>query len=301
VQRYIDSAKKALIPFVIFVAFTLYLTYNSLSVPSIVIGDNFYWSHSTINDLLKPSILHESYLGDVSILSIFKGGFLYPLAALLSSANLPITLIYPFLFYLLSIVSFFLLTGEFLKNRPLRIIVALLYVFNPVIPYYYTSMLLAFAVVLLPLSLKYLIRALREIEGNSKQRISLNFLLSGLFLGLSISAHEQLFPSVLLVSLFFLAAFLVLSFKQYKISKKSRTFFFFVNAAVFLSVLLLINIPLVLSMQTAGQSHLSSYYTGRLNDFIDNVEYTYQNVRLDTLLRFGGDSPIFLGIFLSFL
>ena len=152
------------IPAGIFLGITIFLTFNVLSLPSLVVGDNFYWSRSTVTDLLGPQIVHQSYLGDISILSTFKNGFLFPLAFILNSFHLPITLIYPFLFYFLSMISFYFLSAEFLKRKYMRIIVSTIYVINPVIPYYFASLLYSFVLVFLPLVLKFFIRTLRQID-----------------------------------------------------------------------------------------------------------------------------------------
>ncbi len=71
-------------------------------------------------------------MGDIALLSTFKSGFLFPLSYLLSSINLPVTIVYPFMFYFLSMVSFYAFSGEFLKNKAFRITVSIAYLVNPV-------------------------------------------------------------------------------------------------------------------------------------------------------------------------
>lgn len=293
-KTWVDAVKGYFFPIVVFFVITLFLTFRSVLLGDIVIGDNFYWSSSTVDDLLGAQVIHESYLGDISILSTFKNGFLFPLATILNSVNAPLTLIYPFLFIFLSMFSFYLLSSEFLEKQYIAIVVSILYVVNPVVPFYFMSLLLAFAVVFLPLAFKYFIRTLRDVESGSLSWISSKVLLCAAFLALSISAHGQLLPSVAIISVFFLVTFLFSVFFKYGFNKRV-IWFGCSNISLFLVVLLLVNLPLVLSLGTSFNSSLSTYYTGRLDDFTGNVLSTYKTASVDTLLRFGGDSGLGLG------
>ncbi len=287
-------SRRHIFPLIVFFIVSLYLTFKNILSGSLVIGDNFFWSLPTVQDILGPQVLHESYLGDVAVLSSFKNGFLFPFASFLNLINSPITLIYPFLFFFLSMLSFYSLSAEFLKNKNIRIIVSLLYLINPVVPFYFGSLLLAFALIFLPLAFKFFIRTLCEIDNGSISQISLQFLICATFLGIAISAHEQLVFSVLLVTFTFLITFVVFLFRKYGFTKRSLKNGLS-NVLLFISSIFLINLPLLLSLGTLASSPFSSYYTERLNDFITTVNYTYQNARIDTLLRFGGDAGLGLG------
>jgi hypothetical protein len=233
---------------VVLLILCLFLTYNIISLPSLVIGDNFYWTKQNVIDILGPKVTRESYLGDIAVLSTFKIGFLFPLSYLLSALNIPLTVIYPFLFYFFSMLSFYALSTEFLTKKFWCLIVSAMYVFNPITPYYFTSILYAFVIVFLPLTLKFFIRALREISQQSNQRpVSRDFLLSALFLSLSVSAHEQFFLSAALVSIYLALTFIVVCLRRY-----GRTRHFVrasaINILLFASVFLIVNAPLLLSV-----------------------------------------------------
>jgi hypothetical protein len=288
------SGRQSVYALAIFLLITTFLTYGALSASGLIIGDNFYWNKSTVNDILGPTIIHQSYLGDISILSTFKGGFLFPLAWMLSSANIPMTFIYPFLFYFFSMFAFYLLSGEFLKKTTYRIIVSVAYLINPVTPYYFVSMLSAFVIVFLPLSLLFLVRALKRIEKPDSSIFSSNIVLSAFFLGLCISAHEQFLPTALIIGFFFLITFIIFS-----LMKLGSTQLFLKkilsNTGLFAGVIAVVNIPLALSFQNLSQAPLSTYFAARFSDFVANVQYTYAYVNIDTLLRLGGDAGVGFG------
>jgi hypothetical protein len=283
--------KKTLIPIVVLLLVTLFLTFNVLSIQSIVGGDSFYWNRSNINDLLRPVVVHESYLGDMAVVSTFKSGFLYPASLLLNVLGIPMTLLYPFLFYFLSMLAFYSLTGEFVKNKTIRLIASVLYVINPVTPYYFASLLFAFAVIFLPLSLKFFIRSLRTIDKQPGTKVSIDLILCAAFLGLSISAHEQFVFSALIIGMFLLITFTVYTF--YSLGRTKKTLVAIAsNILAFLLIICLVNLPLFLSLQNTANAQLSSYFTGRIDDFLANVDYTYSHITVATLLRFGGDSGV---------
>ncbi|MBE3138348.1 MAG: hypothetical protein IMZ63_00875, partial [Actinobacteria bacterium] len=234
-------------------------------------------------------------MGDIAVLSAFKTGFLFPLTYFLVSISLPSTLVYPFLFYFLSLLSFYFLSKEFLKNESLRVLVSLLYLINPVTPYYFASLINAFSLVLLPLGIKFFVRTLKEIEQSTKPAIFKNFILTALFLGLCVSANEQFVFSVLLITLFILVTFAVFLHKKYKILVLSFKAFLF-NMASFGLVFVFVNIPLFVSIANIQKAPWATYFQGHSTSrFLATVEYTYRNVDLNTLLRLGGDSGTGLG------
>jgi hypothetical protein len=272
-----------------------FLTYNIISLPSLVIGDNFYWTKQNLIDILGPKVIRESYLGDIAVLSTFKIGFLFPLSYFLSTLNIPTTLIYPFLFYFLSMFSFYALSTEFLTKKFWCLIVSAMYVFNPITPYYFTSMLYAFVMVFLPLTLKFFIRALREISRHPNPHpLSRNFLLSALFLSLSVSAHEQFFLSAALASIYLALTFAVICLRRY-----GRTRHFVrvsaINVLVFATVFLIVNAPLLLSVNNIRSAPLATYFKGNFGDFLANIQFCYANANPVTLFRLGGDSGVGLG------
>jgi hypothetical protein len=103
----------------VFLGLTLFLTYQIITLPSLVIGDNFNWTPSNVLDILGPKIIRESYMGDIAVVSTFKTGFLFPLTFIVTSLNLPSTLVYPAFFYFLSMLSFYFLSKEFLSSQVL--------------------------------------------------------------------------------------------------------------------------------------------------------------------------------------
>ena len=272
-----------------------FLTYNILPLPSLVIGDNYYWTKQNVVDVLGPTVIRESYLGDIVVLSTFKNGFLFPLSYLLSALNIPLTLIYPFLFYFLSMLSFYAFSTEFLTKKFWCLVVSAMYVINPITPYYFTSMLYAFALVFLPLALKFFIRTLREIGRQPKPSYaSRNFMISAMFLSLSVSAHEQFFLSAAVISIYLILTFIVICLRRY-----GRTRYFVrvsaINILLFASVFLIVNIPLLLSVNSINRAPLATYFKGSLGDFLGNIQYCYATANPITLFRLGGDSGVGLG------
>jgi len=273
-----------------FLFISYFATYNTILLPSLVIGDNFYWSKSNIVDILGLKVVRESYMGDIALLSTFRNGFLFPFSYILTLLKLPISIVYPFLFYFLSMLSFYALSMEFLNSKIMRIVVSAMYLVNPVVPYYFASLLSAFALVFLPLAFKYFIRALREIDQPSGPScLSKNFVLCALFLSLCLSAHEQLFLTVLLITLYIISAFIITSLRKLGLT---RNFLRFLGPRIllFASVFLAISTPLILSLNNIGSSPLAEYYTGRFDDFLTNVRFSYTTANPITLFRLGGDS-----------
>ena len=279
---------------IIFLCVSLFLTYRIISLPTLVIGDNFYWSQPSVADILGPQIVRQSYLGDVGLLSTFRIGFLFPIVYALNSLKLPITIVYPFGFYVLTMLSFYFLAGEFLTNEYSRIAVSILYLVNPVVPYYFASIMSAFALIFLPLSLKFIVRGLREIPCSlARTNIPLNISLASLMLALSVSAHEQFFLSAMVLASFML---LTLGIWCYRI--RSSNYFLknvLGSTVLFAIVFSAANLPLALSLVNVSGSPLSTYFTGRFADFIANVRYSYAFSLPANLVRLGGDSGVGLG------
>ena len=280
---------------IVFLATSFLLTYNVVAFPSLVIGDNLYWTAHTTIDIFGQRLVRESFLGDVAILSTFKNGFLLPLTYTFNLLNLPTGVIYPFLLYFLSMLSFFFLAIEFLRTKLFSVLVSIVYVANPVVPYYFASLQNVFVLIFLPLTLKFFVRSLREVEQPDKSSLlSKNFVLGAFFLAMSVSAHEQFFLSAGLIALFFVVTYGFVCLRKY-----GRTTYFIkfimINFLLFFAMFALINMPLLLSLSNASNSPSSSYFTGRPNDFLANVRYTYSTADLTTLLRFGGDSGVGLG------
>jgi len=277
-----------------FLAISLLLTFKVINLPSPVIGDNFYWTSQNVLDILGPRTIRQTYLGDTAIVSSFKSGFLFPIAYVLSTLKLPLSIVYPFLFYFLSMISFYSLTKEFLHNRLLRMLASSLYIINPVTVYYFESLLNAFSLVFLPLALKFFIKSLRDIDSLPKSRFLKNFTLTAILLSLSVSAQEQFF-----LSFAFFAGFLILTFVIFWIQKYGLTLRsmknWLGNIAAFAASLMLVNIPLAISIINLQSAPLSTYFTGRFYDFLASITYTYSTADPVTLLRFGGDAGAGLG------
>ncbi|MGB8781324.1 MAG: hypothetical protein WCD81_11845 [Candidatus Bathyarchaeia archaeon] len=274
---------------------SIFLTYNVLTLPSLVIGDNVYWTKQTIVDILGPKVIRESYLGDIAVLSTFRTGFLFPLSYLLNALSIPLTLIYPFLLYFLSMLSFYTFSREFLTKKFWCLIVSAMYVINPITPYYFASMLYAFVMVFLPLALKFFIRTLREISQQSNPgRLSRNFLISAMFLSLSVSAHEQFFLSAALISIYLVSTFVVICLRKYG---QTRCFVraSVTNVVLFVFVFIIVNAPLILSVNNINFAPLATYFKGNLGNFLSNIQYCYANANPVTLFRLGGDSGVGLG------
>jgi len=279
---------------IIFLIISFFLTYNVLNLPSLVIGDNLHWTTPNVIDMLGLKVIRESFLGDVALISTFKIGFLFPLVYTISVLNLPVTLVYPFFFYFLCMLSFYTLSTEFLCSKALCIIISTMYVINPVTPYYFASIFSAFALIFLPLALKFFVRTLRDLNQQPTRSPLKNFAFSALFLSLSVSAHEQFFLSAALIAIYLSATFMFCCFRRY-----GQTSHFvrisLTNILLFAVVLVVVNIPLLLSLDNIGKAPLATYFMGRFNDFLANVKYTYTDVNLVTLLRLGGDSGVGLG------
>jgi len=244
---------------------SLFLTFNVIYLPSLVIGDNLYWNDATIIDMFGPTIMRETFLGDVALLSSFKTGFLFPVVLGFSSLGIPITVLYPFSFYLLSMLSFYLLSTEFLNSKLIAVSLAIMYVVNPVTPYYFTSLLTAFVVVFLPLTLKFFAKSLRGLtKPLSSSYLSKNFLLAGLFLSLAVSAHEQFFLSGCLIGIAIVGGFIISLLKKHK---QNRYFarFLIVNLVMFVVVFIIVNLPLLVSVINVNRAPLSVYFTGRFD------------------------------------
>jgi hypothetical protein len=281
------------VPIAVFLSVTFLLTFNLLPVPYAVIGDNFAWTSPNIVDILGPKTIRESYMGDVALLSTFKTGFLFPVSYLFSLLNIPISAIYPFIFYFLSMLSFYSFSTEFLKKMSFRVIISIAYVINPVTPYYYMSLFIAFTLIFLPLAFKYFIKTLRQIDllGASSSLYSKNFVLLSFFLGLSISAHEQFLPSAGIIIGFFIFTLIIVCYHKYNLTIGFvKTVF--INIFTLAIVVILINTQELLSLLTITRASFSTYFTGRFHDFIANVRYTYSNSNILTLTRFGGDSGV---------
>ena len=271
---------------------SFFLTFNVISSPSLVIGDSLYWNDATIIDMLGPTIMRETFLGDVALLSNFKTGFLFPVTLGFSSLGIPITVLYPFSFYLLSMFSFYSLSTEFLKSKLIAVSLAIMYIINPVTPYYFTSLFTAFVVVFLPLTLKFFAKSLRRLDKPlTPPYLSKNFLLAGLFLSLSVSAHEQFFLSGSLIGAAIVGGFIITLFKKHKQNQHFARFLI-VNLVMFIFVFIIINLPLLISVINVNRAPLSVYFTGRFDDFLANVRYSYATTNPITLLRFGGDSGV---------
>ena len=117
-------------------------------------------------------------------------------------------------------VSFYLFSKEFLKSESLRILVSVLYLINPITPYYYASIINAFSLVLLPLGLKFFVRSLREMQSQKRPGVVQNFGFAALFLALTVSANEQFILSVALVTIFLILTFIITLFIRYRLTKK---------------------------------------------------------------------------------
>jgi hypothetical protein len=277
----------------VFIAATCFLTYNVISLPSLVIGDNFNWTPQNVQDILGPKIIRESYMGDIAVASTFKTGFLFPLTYVVTSLNLPSTLVYPALFYFLSMVTFYFLAKEFLSNRVFLVLSSILYVINPVTPYYFASIINAFSLVLLPLSLKFFVKAFKATPNTGG--VTKNFSYSFFFLALSVSANEQFILSAVLLA-FFMTIIVLLGLyrKTVSFSKSIKTLFFAfsISGVVFLVV----NLPLVLSTISLRAAPWSTYFQGpESSRFFTTIDFTYRNADLFTVLRLAGDSGTGLG------
>jgi hypothetical protein len=241
-------------------------------------------------DVLGPTAIRESFLGDIAIISTFRSGFLFPIAYALSLLKIPITFLYPFGFYFLCMLSFYLLSKEFLNQKYYAAAISILYVINPVTPYYFTSLFSAFVVAILPLSLKFTIKSLR----NTKQQLTApylnwNLVLAALFLSLSVSAHEQFFLSALIIGAGLMIAF-ILTFLRNQRKQKHYLISIAINLVACILVFMIVNLPLLISLANVNNAPNSTYFTGRASDFIANVRYTYATTDPITLLRLGGDS-----------
>lgn len=284
------------VPLATFLLVSFFLTFNLLRLPYFVVGDSFAWTRQNIVDIMGPRIVHESYMGDIALLSTFKTGFLFPLSLLLNWLNLPMTLLFPFIFYFLSMFSFYAFSSEFLDKKLFRIVVSIAYVVNPVTPFYYISLMSAFALVFLPLALKFFVRTLRQTSPQPKSSsiFSGNFALCSLFLALSVSAHEQFLPSIGIIALFFMLTFVAECYHKLSFTVNfGKTVA--VNTLIFVAMILLINVQGVISLFNVMNATFASYFTGRFNDFLANVRYTYSTSNPVTLIRFGGDSGAGLG------
>jgi hypothetical protein len=288
------SISRFALPLFIFIIITLFLTFNVLSLPTLVIGDNFHWSLNNINDIIGPKVTRESYMGDIGVLSTFKSGFLFPLTYILSSFNLPSTIVYPFLFYVLAMLSFYFFSKEFIENKALRILAGVLYLINPITPYYYASIINAFSIILLPLGLKFFVRSLREVKSQQKTLFIRNLAFASLFLGLTVSANEQLVLSVLLVSVFLLVTFVFTSYRSWGLTNRCLKVCL-VNLSIFAMVFAAVCLPLFISLNNIQGAPLSTYFQSSSSNFLQTVQYTYKTADLGTLLRLGGDSGAGLG------
>ncbi len=279
----------------VFVAVALFLTFNVISLPTLVIGDNFHWTANNIEDIIGVKVVRECYLGDIAVLSNFKSGFLYPLTYGLVAANLPSTIVYPFLFYVLSMVSFYFFSKEFIKNQALRILAATLYLINPITPYYYASIINAFSLVLLPIGLKFFVRALRELSSQKQPSVIKNLCFSGLFLALTVSANEQIILSLALVTVFLVLTFVMASYSKYRLTRNWLKVSL-VNLPLFGLMFLVVLMPLIISLSNIQSAPLATYFQGPdASNFFQMIHYTYKNADLSTLLRLGGDSGTGLG------
>lgn len=284
----------ALVLFV-FLAVTLSLTYQVITLPSLVIGDNFNWTPSNVLDILGPKIIRESYMGDIAVVSTFKTGFLFPLTYLVTSLNLPSTLVYPALFYFLSMLSFYFLSKEFLSSKVLCIVVSILYVVNPVTPYYFASILNAFSLAILPLALKFFVKTLKVTNSGSPKRIVMNFVYCMFFMALAVSANEQFILSAFLLSVFMVGSLTAVLLKNYGLSLKAIKPLL-ISLSLSAVVFLVVNLPLLLSLGNVQSAPWSTYFQGPdTSHFISMIDYTYRPADLSTVLRLGGDSGTGLG------
>lgn len=289
-----DQFTTLLIIIAIFLITACLLTFNVISLPSLVIGDNFYWTSQNIQDILGPRIIRETYLGDIAVVSTFKSGFIFPISYFFSMLNLPISIIFPFMFYFLSMISFYSLTKEFIHNKIFRILISVLYVINPVTPYYFSSLLNAFVIIFLPLILKFFMKSLTFIESSPSPQTNKHFICASIFSALAVSAHEQFFLSYCLLFCFLLVTFTFYWIQKYQLEWLSIRKYF-INIIAFFVVFIVINIPLFLSLYNLQSAPLSTYFSGRFNDFFSNIQYTYSTVNPLTLFRFGGDAGTGLG------
>ncbi len=235
-------------------------------------------------------------MGDIGVLSTFKSGFLFPLTYVLSLLKLPSTIVYPFLFYVLTMVSFYFFSKGFLKSESLRILVSVLYLVNPVTPYYYASIINAFSLVLLPLGLKFFVRSLRELQSQKRPGVVKNLGFASLFLALTVSANEQFILSVALVTVFLVVTFAVALFMRYRLTKKFLKLCA-VNFSIFALMFFVVCLPLIISQFNIQSAPLATYFQGPSSSrFLLTISYAYHNSNLVNLLRFGGDAGSGLGV-----
>jgi hypothetical protein len=97
-------------------------------------------------------------------------------------------------------VSFYFLAKEFLDSNVFRILVSILYVVNPVTPYYFASLINAFSLVLLPSALKFFVRTIKDVEKSGS--FIKNMVYAAFFIALTVSANEQFVLSALLLAAF---------------------------------------------------------------------------------------------------
>ncbi len=283
------------IPLILFVGVALFLTFKVFSFPTLVIGDNFRWNINSVNDILGPKIVRQSYMGDIAVLSTFKSGFLYPLTYLIVTLNLSTAIVYPFLFYVLAMSAFYFFAKEFLKNKALIVIVSVLYIINPITPYYYASIINAFSLIFLPIGLMFFVRSLKELKRQEKTHFVRNLAITSLFLGLAVSANEQFVLSVVLISVFLLITFTIALFQKFRFSGLFLRKWL-INLALFALVFGIVCLPLVISLSNIQSAPLSTYFqSSATSNFLQTVQYTYKTVNLGTVLRLGGDSGSGLG------
>ena len=287
----LNSHKGFILSVTIFIVVALALTFNVISLPALVIGDNFNWTLQNIVDITGPKTIRESYMGDIAVFSTFKTGFLFPITYAIVFLTLPSTIVYPFLFYFLAMLSFYFLAKEFLKNNLLIILLSILYVVNPVTPYYFASLINAFSLVILPLGFKFFVRTLRDAQETSNQKkILKNLAITVFFLSLAVSANEQFILSIALILTLMVATLAVMQFK------KRPNFWTFgksllVNLLVIAAVFCIVNAPLFVSTVNFQKAAWSSYFQGPSTArFFTTIDYTYGSADFATLLRFGGDS-----------
>lgn len=287
----LNRHKGFILSVIIFLLVAFALTFSVISLNSLVIGDNFNWTPQNLVDITGPKVIRESYMGDIAVLSTFKTGFLFPLTYSVVSLNLPSTIVYPFLFYFLCMVSFYFLAKEFLKSNLLLILIPVLYVINPVTPYYFASLINAFSLVLLPLGLKFFVRVLREAQKSSKNQIILkNLAFTAFFLSLAVSANEQFILSIAIIVTLMVAVLVVVQYKN-RLSFGAFGKSILASLLVIVAVFCIVNAPLFVSTFNVQKTNWSTYFQGPSSArFFTTIDYTYGTADPVTLLRFGGDS-----------
>ena len=271
----------------ILVLASLLLSINALRVPDLVGVDKSYmYSTKIFGEHLKYSLslITPNYMRSVRMYYSIFDPLINAISYILVLWGLPRTIIYPFIFYLISMCSMYLFLRDFISSKYISILGAILYAINPVTPFYYPSISAPFAVALLPIVFKYFIRVVEGIISSELRVFYKNAILLALSLFACLSFHFQMLPVA--VYILGLSGIMYLIFNMKMKNFKS----IIIRISMLLVLVVVAMIPLLYSSLVSSSISSSIAYVKKISpeSTLKDIRYTYATAGLPTF-RLAGD------------